>query len=75
MLEILLVICVASMPAWAFLCMWFYRRGVKDGRRTEKNQDPEPIIKPKPAPVGEDAENLMDRFEAILNYDPYGEKV
>ena len=53
----------------ALLCIWAYRRGIKDGMSTVQNRTPDPIIPPKGEPV--DAE-VMDKFDKIMSYDPYG---
>ena len=64
----------------AFFCTCFYRRGVKDGLSTARKTEPSPISK-KPTSKAEkeavkeeetDNEELRNKFETILNYDPYG---
>jgi hypothetical protein len=41
-----------------------YRQGLKDGRRT-----------PPMPPEGEPGSALLRKYEAIMDYDPYGERV
>lgn len=47
----------------AAACVAFYRRGLLDGRK----RVPEPEEEPQNA--------LMRKYEAIMDYDPYGERV
>ena len=52
----------------AAACAVFYRKGVRDGLRIKKKQAEET------ASDGGQSE-LMKKYEMIMNYDPYGERV
>ncbi len=54
---------VAAGIAVAAACVAFYRRGLLDGRKREPETNEEP------------ANALMRKYEAIMDYDPYGESV
>jgi hypothetical protein len=52
----------------AVLCAVFYRKGVRDGLgiRAQRTED---------AAAGDEQSELMKKYEMIMNYDPYGERV
>jgi gas vesicle protein len=54
----------------AAVCALFYRMGVKDGMKFKKT------ARAVPDEGGEDVQNeLMRKYELIMGYDPYGEKI
>ena len=52
----------------AVLCAVFYRRGVRDGLGIQKRRTVD-------AAAGDEQSELMKKYEMIMNYDPYGERV
>ena len=52
----------------AALCAVFYRKGVRDGIGLKKRQAEETAS-------GDGQSELMKKYEMIMNYDPYGERV
>jgi hypothetical protein len=66
-LGVALGICVAVA------CVKFYRRGVNDGMAVFQHEEL-PIDEPKPVketPATNEEKAMMDRYEAILAYNPY----
>ena len=65
MLEVL--IGASAGLAVAATGLFFYRLGVKEGRgKRQSGED---------AATAEGQSTLMKKYEAILDYDPYGERV
>ncbi|MGI5849656.1 MAG: hypothetical protein ACOX8Q_06295 [Christensenellales bacterium] len=56
----------------AAMCIIFYRKGVRDGVGMKKRLR-EPIELPEQDAEGQN--ELMKKYEMIMNYDPYGEHV
>ena len=55
-------------------CMMFYRKGVRDGMSMKRGAAPQAGF--NKAQSGDDeTATMMKRYEAILSYDPYGERV
>ena len=67
----------------AVMCALFYRKGVRDGMSLNAGSRKNKAfwgVKKKTAPAadlgGEDMGNeLMRKYDLIMSYDPYGEKV
>jgi hypothetical protein len=54
----------------AAVCTLFYKKGVRDGMKFKK------AARAVPDEGGEDVQNeLMRKYELIMGYDPYGEKI
>ena len=56
------------------VCMMFYRKGVRDGMSMKKGTAPQAGFT-KVQSGDEETATMMKRYEAILSYDPYGERV
>jgi hypothetical protein len=73
MTELIVGACIAIiLPA---ACMWFYRRGVKDGQNIKKDIPLEPIVKPtkerkEEKEAQEQQDTLDEKLEAVLSFDP-----
>jgi len=52
----------------AAVCAVFYRKGVRDGMGLKKRRAEE-------SGGGDEQSELMKKYEMIMNYDPYGERV
>lgn len=52
----------------AVACAVFYRKGVRDGMGLRKKHATE-------SGGGDEQSELMKKYEMIMNYDPYGERV
>lgn len=72
MLEIIYVAVAITV---AFLCMWFYRRGVKDGQAIKNGAEPERIIpsikeRKEQKEAEEQQKELEDRITRMMDSDP-----
>lgn len=62
--------------AVSFLCIWFYRIGVKDGQAAKNGATPERIIpslkeRKEQKEAKEQQKEQEDEFSRIVNYDPF----
>lgn len=72
-----MVIGVAAGVFIAVMSMVFYRKGVRDGMGMKKGTVPQskPIFGNGGTGDADEQSELMRKYEMILNYDPYGERI
>ncbi len=70
-----IIVGIAAGIFVAVICMIFYRKGVRDGMGIKKGALPKVKRIFDKDEQGEAQTELLKKFETILNYDPYGEKI